>query len=59
MQRRASRRIELRRWLLLGACTLALAGLSQALWWWQTLPVRQLLEKPATPAPVASARPQS
>lgn len=25
-----------------------LLGLSQALWWWETWPVRQLLDKPAT-----------
>jgi hypothetical protein len=44
----------LRRWG--GACAgaLALAVASQLLWWWQTWPVRQLVDAP--PAQAAPAR---
>lgn len=41
-----------RQWLRLGAAALALLALSEALWVWQTWPVRELLQTPATPAAV-------
>lgn len=39
-----SRRPALGPWLLVGAGALALLALSQALWLWQTWPVRELLQ---------------
>lgn len=44
------------RWLALAAAAALLLGLSQALWLWQTWPVRDLLERTAPGAP---ARPVS
>ena len=36
------------RWAGVAITALLLLGLSQALWWWETWPVRQLLDKPAS-----------
>jgi hypothetical protein len=34
------------RWAGIVLAALVLLGLSQALWWWETWPVRQLLDAP-------------
>ena len=39
-------RRQLKRWGGVVLAALALLGLSQALWWWETWPVRQLLDTP-------------
>jgi hypothetical protein len=39
-------RRHLRRWGGVWLAALALLGLSQALWWWESWPVRQLLDTP-------------
>ena len=44
-----------RQWLRLGAAALALLALSEALWVWQTWPVRELLQ-PAASTPAAVRR---
>ena len=44
------------RWLRLGAGIVALLLLSEVIWLWQTWPVRQLVQPPAQPAPIASGR---
>jgi hypothetical protein len=36
----------LRRWGGIWLTALILLGLSQGLWWWETTPVRQLLDQP-------------
>jgi hypothetical protein len=36
------------RWAGVVLAALVLLGLSQALWWWETWPVRQLLDQPAS-----------
>jgi hypothetical protein len=40
-----------RPWLRVALAALALLALSEALWLWQTWPVRELLEPAAPPAP--------
>lgn len=44
------------RWLPVAAGALALLAASQALWLWQTWPVRELLAPPVQATPVASGR---
>lgn len=44
----------LARWLRILAGALLLLGLSQALWLWQTWPVRELLDPPGPVTPVAT-----
>ena len=39
------------RWIGVVIAALALLGLSQALWWWETWPVRQLLDTQAKGGP--------
>lgn len=45
-----------RQWLQLAAAALVLLTASEALWLWQTWPVRELLHAPAPVAANASAR---
>jgi hypothetical protein len=45
----------LARWLRLAAAAAVLLLLSEALWLWQTWPVRELLQAPAPATPVAAA----
>jgi hypothetical protein len=42
--RRQARPSALGHWFRIGAATLALLALSEALWMWQTWPVRELLQ---------------
>ncbi len=41
-------------WLRVAAAALALLALSEALWLWQTWPVRELLQAPSSRVPPAS-----
>ena len=45
-----------RHWLRFTALVMALLLLSEALWLWQTWPVREVLYQPATPTRAASAQ---
>jgi hypothetical protein len=45
-----------RDWLRVAAAALALLTLSEALWLWQTWPVRELLQPVAAPAQPAGTR---
>jgi hypothetical protein len=47
-------RVGWRQWLQVAAAALALLALSEALWLWQTWPVRELLATPVALAPLAS-----
>lgn len=45
-----------RHWARVGALAFLLLAASEALWLWQTWPVRELLQAPAAPVPFAGAR---
>jgi hypothetical protein len=46
----------LARCLRIAAGVVAMLALSEAIWLWQTWPVRQLVQPPAHPLPLASGR---
>ena len=46
-----------RDWVLVAACALILLALSQALWLWQTWPVRELLQSAPTESRPTDSRP--